>query len=143
MNSSAFRNNDRQEYDRMTGRQEYDRQRTLGKYMINSGFWPRLRARALHAPVFLSSLTCKAGRCAPPHLRPSQLRCSYLHHTLCILHCKGNSVIFLFWELRGLSPNFYIHVSVSDLYILRIGPLISSSRNGSSIVGIYNSLTDT
>jgi hypothetical protein len=28
-------------------------------------------------------------------------------------HCKGNSVyIFLFWELRGLSPNFYIHVSM-------------------------------
>ncbi len=59
-------------------------------------------------------------------------------------HCKGNSVyIFLFWELRGLSPNFYIHVSVSNLYITRIGPHISSSRNGSSIVGIYNSLTDT
>jgi hypothetical protein len=31
--------------------------------------------------------------------------------------------IFLFWELRGLGPNFYIH--------------------GSSIVGIYNSLIDT
>ncbi len=32
-------------------------------------------------------------------------------------HCNGNSVyIFLFWELRGLSPNFHIHVSVSDLY---------------------------
>ncbi len=60
------------------------------------------------------------------------------------LHCKGNSVyIFLFWELRGLSPNFYIHVSVSDLYIPRIGSHISSSRNGSSIVGIYKSLKDT
>jgi hypothetical protein len=54
------------------------------------------------------------------------------------LHCKGNSVyVFLFWDVRGLSPNFYIHVSVSDLYIPRIGPHISSSRNGSSIVGIY------
>ncbi len=32
-------------------------------------------------------------------------------------HCNGNSVyIFLFWELRGLSPSFHIHVSVSDLY---------------------------
>ncbi len=45
--------------------------------------------------------------------------------------------------MRGLSPNFYIHVSVSNLYIPRIGPHISSSRNGSSIVGIFNSLTDT
>ncbi len=54
-----------------------------------------------------------------------------------MVHCKGNSVyMFLFWELRGLSPNFYIHVSVSDLYIPRIGPHISSSRNGSSILGI-------
>jgi hypothetical protein len=35
-----------------------------------------------------------------------------------VLHCNGNSAyIFLFWELHGLSPNFHIHVSVSDLYI--------------------------
>ncbi len=47
-----------------------------------------------------------------------------------------------FWELRGLSPNFYIHVSVSDLYIPRISPHISSSRKGRPIVGIFNSLTD-
>ncbi len=59
-------------------------------------------------------------------------------------HCNGNSVyIFLFWELCGLSPNFHIHVSVSDLYIPRIGPHISSSRKGRPIMGIYNSLTDT
>jgi hypothetical protein len=45
------------------------------------------------------------------------------------VHCKGNSVyIFLFWELRGLGPNFHIHVSVSDLYIPRIGPHISSAE---------------
>ncbi len=60
------------------------------------------------------------------------------------LHCNGNSVyIFLSWELRGLSPNFHIHVSVSDLYIPRIGPHISTSRNGRPIMGIYNSPTDT
>jgi hypothetical protein len=36
------------------------------------------------------------------------------------MHCNGNSTyIFLLWELRGLSPNFRIHVSVSDLYIPR------------------------
>jgi hypothetical protein len=39
-----------------------------------SGFWPRVRARALRAPVFLGSLLRSRGRSAPP--RPSQLRCS-------------------------------------------------------------------
>ncbi len=56
---------------------------------------------------------------------------------------KNPIYVFLFWELRGLSPNFHIHVSVSDLYIPRIGPHISCSRRGRSIVGIYKSLTDT
>jgi hypothetical protein len=60
------------------------------------------------------------------------------------VHCNGNSVyIFLFWELRGLSPNLHIYVSVSDLYIPRIGPHISYSRKGRPIVVIYKPLTDT
>jgi hypothetical protein len=72
----------------------------------------------------------------------SSVSCSRIHRSC--THCNGNSVyIFLSWELRGLSPNFHIHVSVSDLYISRIGPHISSSRKGRPIVGIYNSLTDT
>jgi hypothetical protein len=46
------------------------------------------------------------------------------------LHCNENPIyVFLFWELRGLSPDFHIHVTVSDLYISR-------SRIGRSIVGI-------
>jgi hypothetical protein len=41
------------------------------------------------------------------------------------VHCNENpSYVFLFWELRALSPNFHIHVSVSDLYIPWIGPHI-------------------
>jgi hypothetical protein len=43
-------------------------------------------------------------------------------------------------ELRSLSPNFFIHVSVSDLFIPRIGPHISCSRIGRSILGMYKSL---
>jgi hypothetical protein len=46
-----------------------------GHYCITSGFWPRVRARTLPAPVFLGSLLHPTGHCAPPH--PSQLRCSY------------------------------------------------------------------
>ncbi len=41
------------------------------------------------------------------------------------LHCNENSIyVFLNWELRGLSLNFHIHVSLSDLYIPRNGPHI-------------------
>jgi hypothetical protein len=41
------------------------------------------------------------------------------------IHCNENPLyVFLFWELRGFSLNFHIHVSVSDLYIPRIGPHI-------------------
>jgi hypothetical protein len=39
------------------------------------------------------------------------------------VHYNENPMyVFLFWELRGRSPNFHIHVSVSDLHIPRIGP---------------------
>jgi hypothetical protein len=37
--------------------------------------------------------------------------------------------VFLFWELRGLSPNFHIHVSVSNLKIPRISPHIALQQN--------------
>jgi hypothetical protein len=40
-------------------------------------------------------------------------------------HCNENPVyVFLSWELRCLSPDSHIHVSVSDLCIPRIGPHI-------------------
>jgi hypothetical protein len=62
-----------------------------------------------------------------------------------MVHCKENPPIyvFLFWEFHALSPNFHIHVSESDLSIPRIGPHISCSKIGRSIVGIYKSFTDT
>jgi hypothetical protein len=55
-----------------------------------------------------------------------------------LLHCNGKSIyVFLFWELRGLSPSFHIHVSVSDLFSPRIGPHISSSRQKADPSGEY------
>ncbi len=41
------------------------------------------------------------------------------------LHCNEYPIyVFPEKELRGLSPNLHIQVSVSDLYIPRIGPHI-------------------
>jgi hypothetical protein len=46
-------------------------------------------------------------------------------------------------EYRGLSPNFHIHVSVSELYIPTMGlPFLLEEICG-PILGIYKSLTDT
>jgi hypothetical protein len=102
-----------------------------------------------------SSSGCKVGRlsdCEIPEFDASHRRGDGLEkrynsankfkcHTL---HCKENPIyVFLFWELRGLSPNFHIHVSVSDLYIPRIGPHISPQHDRQTDPGnIYKSLTD-
>jgi hypothetical protein len=51
---------------------------------------------------------------------------------------KNLKQIFTEKELRGHSPISYIHVFVGDLYIPRVGPRISSSRKGRSIVGTHN-----
>jgi hypothetical protein len=66
---------------------------------------------------------------------------SSVHHT----HCKENlDYVFLFWELRGLSPNFHIHVSVSNLYIPKVGPhtVYPCGRIDRPILKIYKSPTD-
>jgi hypothetical protein len=45
--------------------------------------------------------------------------------TLSNLHCKENPIYVLQGKkMLGLSPNFHIHVSVSNLYIPTIGPPI-------------------
>jgi hypothetical protein len=46
------------------------------------------------------------------------------------LHCNESPIyVFPEKELRGLSPNFHIHVSVNDLYIPRDGPHIFLQQN--------------
>ncbi len=47
-------------------------------------------------------------------------------------------------ELRGYSPNFYIHVSVNDLYIPLIGlPILMQENRWTKRGNIHKSLTDT
>ena len=45
-------------------------------------------------------------------------------------------------EYWGLSPNFHIHASVSDLYIPTIGLPILLEEICRPILGLYKSLTD-
>jgi hypothetical protein len=61
-------------------------------------------------------------------------------------HCNENPIyVYPEKELRGLSPNFPSHVSVSDLYKPRIGPHIFLQQNRQTDRGntVYKSLTDT
>jgi hypothetical protein len=51
--------------------------------------------------------------------------------------------IFPHKEYRGLSPNFHIHASVSDLYISTIGLPILLEKICRPILGLCKSLTDT
>jgi hypothetical protein len=56
-----------------------------------------------------------------------------LHTTL-----QGNFYVFSEKVLRGLSPNFHIHVSVIDLYITTIGLPILLQENMRSDPGNIN-----
>ncbi len=48
----------------------------------------------------------------------------------CPTHYKEIQInVFQEKELRGLSPNFHIHVPVSDLYIPTFGPPIVLQQN--------------
>jgi hypothetical protein len=55
---------------------------------------------------------------------------------------ENSKQIFPEKELRGLSSNFHIHVSVSDFYIPTIGLPIPLRKICGPIRGIYKSLTE-
>jgi len=60
------------------------------------------------------------------------------------MHSTENSKqVFPEMKLRGLVPNFYTRVSVSDLNISPISPQTQHSKIGEPIVGIYKSLIET
>jgi hypothetical protein len=65
-------------------------------------------------------------------------------YTLQRHNTENSKQIFFEKELLGLSPNFHIHVFVSDLYIFLASVRLFCCRNiYGPILRIYKSLTDT
>ncbi len=121
---------------------------TLAVEFIGARNWAAdARAGGTDRPSKLPWNTNKASHhAATPFFPPSKLGMTwrFIYITYTGQHCNENPIyVFLSWELRGLSPSFHIHVSVSDSYIPRIGLHIFFRRNGRSIERIYKSLTDT
>jgi hypothetical protein len=67
----------------------------------------------------------------------------YIYPTLQRQNTEISKQIFPGKKYRGLSPNFHIHASVSDLYIPTIGLPILLEKICRPILGLYKSLTDT
>jgi hypothetical protein len=63
-------------------------------------------------------------------------------HALQRQNTEISKQIFPEKEYWGLSPNFHIHASVSDLYIPTIGLPILLEEICRPILGLYKSLTD-
>jgi hypothetical protein len=71
------------------------------------------------------------GASTPPDLPTVTQKSAEDRCRACLsVHCTQNPIyVFQEKELRGLSSNSDIHVSVSDLYIPRIGPHIWLQKN--------------
>jgi hypothetical protein len=78
-------------------------------------------------------LLCVAGTVLYPNAQPALQR----------QNTEISKQIFPEKEYRGLSPNFHIHASVSDLYIPTMGLPILLEEIWRLILGLYTSLTDT
>ncbi len=91
--------------------------------VVCSVTWQRSRAEQTWSAVRLFAII-------------SRMTSVYLHqwHYISIKcpwsHCNDKPIyVFPEKELHGLSPNFHIHVAVSNLYIPRIGPPIFLQQN--------------
>jgi hypothetical protein len=61
-----------------------------------------------------------------------------------LVYCKEDPIyVFPEIKLHGSVPNFYIHVSLSDLYIPKTGPPILQQQNRHTDHWKYKSLRDT
>jgi hypothetical protein len=76
-------------------------------------------------------------------LTPLYLQERKLTTTLQRQNAENLKQIFPKKEYRGLSPNFHLHVSVSELYIPTMGLTFLLEEICEPMLGIYKSLTDT
>jgi hypothetical protein len=61
-----------------------------------------------------------------------------------MLHCKRDQIyVFPEMKLRGLVPNSYIHVSVSDSYVPTIGTHILLVDQSWEYITCHDTLSDT
>jgi hypothetical protein len=73
-----------------------------------------------------------------------QLPIAWIHTALQRHNIENSKQLFPEKELRGHNPNFYIHVSVSDLYVPTIGlPILLQENMWTNPGNVYKSLTDT
>jgi len=92
-----------------------------------------LHLGGLHHPLHLQ---LHAGR----NVLPAYKQAAY---ALQRQNAENLKQIFPEKEYRGLSPNFHIHVSVSELYIPTTGLPVLLEEICRLILGIYKSLKDT
>ncbi len=104
------------------------------RMVILSLFW---NSRLSFFPLFLRHLGCPS---LPLLLRQQVVLICY---TLQRKNAENLKQIFPEKEYRGLSPNFHIHVSVSELYIPSMGLPFLLEEICELILGIYKSLRDT
>ncbi len=90
--------------------------RNVRKSLKTSGFWPRLQARPLRAPVFLGSLTRQMEHCAPP---PAQRSFAAFY--------SYPKIKIIFWTRAARLFSF--HSTTKATEYTEVQGLLSSRRN--------------
>ena len=110
--------------------------------MWKLGLRPRYSFSGNICLKFFAFCLCSAEPCGHQLWRLEVAALS-LKTTLQRQNTEISKQIFPEKEYRGLSPNFHIHVSVSDLYIPTIGLPILLKEICRPILELYKSVTDT
>jgi hypothetical protein len=96
-------------------------------------------------PPFRSIYCTKSPSDVAKKGKATLMKASYLSRAAALQRTNTENLIQIFSEkeLSSHSPNFHIHVSVSDLYMPIVDLPILRQENCGLILGINKSLTDT